>query len=250
MHWVAHGERELPSTDGWLSERESAQVATIRFTKRRSEYLTRRWTAKHAVATVLGLDHTPNSLATVEIRNRETGAPYVEVDREPAAVDLSLSDRAGWAVCLVGSAGSAAAGSLGIDLEVVEPRTDRFVTDFFTVREAEYVLGLPAGDPRNEAANLLWSAKEAALKLQQGGLRADTRTVEVTLDHDVDPDGWSSLIVTASSGRRMPGWWRRDGVFLSTIAFADRRPPPQLLAGGADLTGAEPLHSWVDRPVV
>jgi hypothetical protein len=29
MHWVAHGECELPSTDDWLSERESAYVATI-----------------------------------------------------------------------------------------------------------------------------------------------------------------------------------------------------------------------------
>jgi len=250
MHWVAHGECELPSTDDWLSERESMQVAAIRFTKRRSEYLTRRWTAKRAVATVVGLDHSSTSLATVEIRNRDSGAPYVEVGREPAAIDLSLSDRAGWAVCLVGPPGSAAAGSLGIDLEIVEPRTDRFVTDFFTVREAEYVLGLPAGEPRNEAANLIWSAKEAALKLQQVGLRADTRTVEVTLDRNTRPDGWAALVVTGSRGDPMPGWWRRDGVFLSTIAFADECPPPRLLAGGADLTGAEPRHSWVDRPLV
>jgi hypothetical protein len=48
----------------------------------------------------------------------------------------------------------------------------------------------------------------------------------------------------------MPGWWRRDGVFLSTITFADDREPPQLLPGGADLAGAEPLHSWVEQPVV
>jgi 4'-phosphopantetheinyl transferase len=250
MHWVAHGEHELPATDDWLSERESAQVATIRFTKRRSEFLTRRWTAKRAVATVLGLDHSPAALATVEIRNRSTGAPYVEIEREPAAIDVSLSDRAGWAVCLVGPPGSAAAGSLGIDLEIVEPRTDRFVADFFTAAEAAYVRSLPDGAPRDEASNLIWSAKEAALKLQQVGLRADTRTVEVTLDRAVEVDGWSSLFVTDSSGVSMPGWWRRDGVFLSTIAFVDERPPPQLLAGGADLASAEPLHSWIDRPVV
>jgi 4'-phosphopantetheinyl transferase len=250
MHWLAHGECELPATDDWLSAREAAHVATIRFTKRRGEYLTRRWTAKRAVATVLGLGHTPATLATVEIRNRDTGAPFVEVDREPAAIDVSLSDRAGWAVCLVGPPGSAVAGSLGIDLEVVEPRTDRFVTDFFTVGEAGYVLGLPAGEPRHQAANLIWSAKEAALKLRQVGLRADTRTVEVTLDGTARADGWSPLVVTGSSGDRMPGWWRRDGVFLSTIAFADDRPPPQVLAGGADLARAVPLHSWVDRPVV
>jgi 4'-phosphopantetheinyl transferase len=250
MHWLAHGECELPASADWLSDRESAQVATIRFSKRRNEYLTRRWTAKRAVATVLGLGHSPTSLATVEIRNRNSGAPFVEVGGEPAPVDLSLSDRSGWAVCLVGPPGSTTAGSLGIDLEVVEPRTDRFVRDFFTAREADHVLGLPVGEARDEAANLIWSAKEAALKLQQVGLRADTRTVEVRFDCEVRDDGWSALVVTGASGSRMPGWWRRDGVFLSTIAFADERPPPQLLAGGADLGTAEPLHSWVERPLV
>jgi 4'-phosphopantetheinyl transferase len=250
MRWVAHGERELPATTDWLSAREIGQVATIRFTKRRSEYLTRRWTAKHAVATVLGLDHRPRSLASIEIRNRDSGAPYAEVDGEPAAIDVSLSDRAGWAVCLVGPPGSAAAGSLGIDLEVVESRTDRFVADFFTSVECDYVFGLPAGESRHEAANLIWSAKEAALKLQQVGLRADTRTVEVAVGRDVRSDGWGSLVITGSSGETMPGWWRRDGVFLSTIAFAAHHPPPRLLEGGADLAAAEPLHSWVDRPVV
>ncbi len=264
MQWVAHGECELPSTTHWLSPREIGQIATIRwlspreigqiatirFTKRHREYLTRRWTAKHAVATVLGLDHSPASLAGIEIRNRESGAPYVEVDGKPAAIDVSLSDRAGWAVCLVGPPGSAAVGSLGIDLEVVEPRTDRFVTDFFTSTECDYVFGLPAGERRHEAANLIWSAKEAALKLQQVGLRADTRTVEVTVGSDLRPDGWASLVITGSHGEAIPGWWRRDGVFLSTIAFAGPHPPPQLLDGGADLAGAEPLHSWVDRPVV
>jgi 4'-phosphopantetheinyl transferase len=172
------------------------------------------------------------------------------VDGEAAPVDVSLSDRAGWAVCLVGPPGSGVAGSLGIDLEVVEPRTDRFVTDFFTERECRYVLGLAVGEARNEAANLIWSAKEAALKLQQVGLRADTRTVEVTVEHDVRPDGWSALVVTGTTGRSMPGWWRRDGVFLSTIAFAAEQPPPEMLAGGTDLAAAEPVHSWVDRPLV
>jgi 4'-phosphopantetheinyl transferase len=250
VRWMANGECDLPSSDGWLSEREVAHVAAIRFTKRRREYLTRRWTAKRAVAAVLGLDDEPTSLATVEIRNRESGAPYVEVDREPAGLDVSISDRAGWAVCLVGPPGSASAGSLGIDLEVVEPRTDRFINDFFTAAECDYVLGLPAGEPRDEAANLIWSAKEAALKLQQVGLRADTRTVEVTIERTVRPDGWAAMVITAARGQRMPGWWRRDGVFLSTIAFAANHPPPGLIAGGADLACAVPLHSWVDQPVV
>ncbi|MGD9702704.1 MAG: 4'-phosphopantetheinyl transferase superfamily protein [Acidimicrobiia bacterium] len=254
VHWLAHGERELPATFEWLSSREHALLDTIRFRKRRSEYLTRRWTAKHAVVAVLGLEDDPVSLAAVEIRNRESGAPYVEVDGRAVPVDVSLSDRAGWAVCLVGSGGSGAAGSIGVDLELVEPRSDGFVDDFFTSTERAYVRSLPVGESRDEAANLIWSAKEAALKVQQVGLRVDTRSVEVVLDRQRRPDGWAAMFVDArgNGGGRMSGWWRRDGVFLSTIAFASgsESEPPRLLPGGAHLANAEPTHSWLERPVV
>ena len=79
---------------------------------------------------MLAVDRTAASLARIEVRHRSSGAPYVHLDGRPAAVDVSLSDRAGWAVCLVGPPGSAESGTLGIDLEVVEPRSDEFVTDF------------------------------------------------------------------------------------------------------------------------
>ena len=89
------------------------------------------------------------------------------------------------------------------------------------------------------------------------GLRADTRTVEVVLE---DPagisagarraDGWQRLTV-ASGDRRFPGWWRRDGVFLLTVVAATGlADPPQELPGSADLTQAEPIHSWVTHPLV
>ena len=247
MWWLAHGEHEVPQSLEWLSSHERDHLASIRFTKRRNEYVTRRWTAKQAIATVLDIDRSPASLTRIEVRHRESGAPYVHLDGEMAAVDVSMSDRAGWAVCLVGPPGSAASGTLGIDLEVVEPRTDGFVADFFTPTERNYVSALPDRDRRDEAANLIWSAKEAALKVQQVGLRVDTRTVEVELHGAPRPDGWASMTVTASSGP-MPGWWRRDGVFLLTIACDTYREPPQPMSTGSDLGTAEPVHSWVDRP--
>jgi len=247
MWFLAHGELEVPATAEWLSRREVEHVDTIRFTKRRREFLTRRWTAKRAIATVLDLPDGSRGFARIEIRNRDSGAPYVEIDGRPAPVDVSLSDRAGWAVCLVGPPGSAAPGTLGIDLELVEPRSEPFIDDFFTVDERAFVRRRPAGAHRDEAANLIWSAKEAALKVQQVGLRADTRSVEVVLDPVTRPDGWSAMTVTGQEGP-MPGWWRRDGVFLLTVACASATEPPQWLPGGSDLTAAVPLHSWVERP--
>ncbi len=237
----------MPTTFDWLSTHERDHLDSIRYTKRRNEYVTRRWTAKQAIATVLGLDRSASSLTRIEVRHRASGAPYVHLDGKMADVDVSMSDRAGWAVCLVGPPGSTESGTLGIDLEVVEPRTDGFVTDFFTPLERDFVNALTDRDQRHEAANLIWSAKEAALKVQQVGLRVDTRTVEVQLTGRPRPDGWTAMTVKGSDGS-MPGWWRRDGVFLLTIASNADREPPQLLATGSNLSQAVPLHSWVERP--
>ena len=247
MWWLAHGEHEVPPSVGWLSPHEHEHLASIRFTKRRNEYLTRRWTAKQAIATVLELDRTPASLGRIEVRHRPSGAPYVQLDGRVAELDVSMSDRAGWAVCLVGPPGSAESGTLGIDLEVVEPRSDEFVADFFTAAEHQYVQELADLDLQHEAANLIWSAKEAALKVQQVGLRVDTRTVEVQLRGERRADGWTPMNVTAAVGS-MPGWWRRDGVFVLTIASNAHRDPPELLPTGSALATAVPVHSWVDRP--
>ena len=117
-------------------------------------------------------------------------------------------------------------GPLGIDLELVEPRSDAFVDDYFTADESAYVRSLTAGAARDEAANLIWSAKEAALKVRQVGLRADTREVAVDLGHVRGRDGWTPLSVTGRDGASFPGWWRRDGVFLLTIAGRQPSPPP------------------------
>ena len=168
---------------------------------------------------------------------------------EPVELEISLTDRAGWAICLVGAPGGGE--RLGIDLELVEPRTERFVDDYLTPTEQAWVRSRPTADDRDAAANLLWSAKEAALKVLQVGLRADTRTVEVTV-HDGDPAaaaGWAPLTIAGSGGDRFHGWWRRDGAFVLTVASRSRVPPPTPLTGSADLGRAEPYHSWLDRPL-
>lgn len=251
MRWLARGEIELPGHDRWLSEREREQVAGIRFTKRRQEYLTRRWTAKHAIAVALGelpAVHLDDRLATIEIRNHPSGAPWVAVDDQPAPIEISLTDRAGWAICLVGA--PAADERLGVDLELVEPRSQRFVDDFLTPVEQEWVRSRPSVDARDAAANLMWSAKEAALKVLQVGLRADTRSVEVTVEEPARADGWGPLAVRSRDGEHFHGWWRRDGEFVLTIASRAAFAPPSPLPGSADLGRAVPHHSWLEQPVV
>jgi 4'-phosphopantetheinyl transferase len=222
----------------------------MRFTKRRNEYLVRRYAGKCAVASAVGLPPDPASLGRIAVLNRMTGAPFVEVDGQSLGLDISLTDRAGWAVCLVGPD----LGAVGVDLEIVEPRSDGFVRDFLTPDEQAAVASAPGPDGRDATANLIWSAKESALKVLRTGLRADTRTVEVVLE---DPSGistgtggWQRLSVASGAGR-FPGWWRRDGVFLLTVvAAAGLVDPPVALPGSADLGIAEPIHSWVSHPLV
>jgi 4'-phosphopantetheinyl transferase len=245
---MARGEHEVPPTSHWLTRREVARLADMRFTKRRSEYLLRRWVAKNAVATAQGLSLDSGTLARVEIANLPSGAPTVSLDGTPLGLDVSLSDRAGWAVCLVGEDLS----RVGCDLEIVEPRSPGFVSDFLTAAEQAFVAGRP-GTERDVAANLIWSAKEGALKVLHTGLRRDTRTVEVTVGAEVAPDGgapgWARLEVRTVEGQVIPGWWRRDGVFLVTVAAERPRPAPTALVGSGDLGTALPVHSWVRRPL-
>lgn len=238
--WLARGEHELPDHHAWLTDREAERLQGLRFTKRRTEYLLRRWVGKHAVAAAHGIDTSESSLARIEVWNHPTGAPFVLVDGHPAGVDVSLSDRAGWAVCLVG----ADLSRVGVDLEIVEPRSPGFVRDFLTDAEQDYVRG--HADP-DQAANLLWSAKESALKVLRTGLRRDTRSVEVSVA-PVREDGWGVLQVRAREGIAFPGWWRRDGVFLLTLAAERAFSPPDVLPASADLSSAEPVHSWLTHP--
>jgi 4'-phosphopantetheinyl transferase len=218
----------------------------MRFTKRRTEYLVRRWTAKHAVAAEVGLPVDTVSLARIEVRNAATGAPEVWVDGRLAGLGVSLTDRAGWAVCLV----SGEPQAVGCDLELVEPRSPAFVRDFLTEAEQRLVQAAGSDVDRQVVANLIWSAKESALKVLRTGLRRDTRSVEVRLPAAAPgPGAWSTLAVRTVQGREFPGWWCRHGAFLLTVAYEAAAPAPVSIEDPPALTTAEPVHSWPRRPV-
>jgi 4'-phosphopantetheinyl transferase len=156
-----------------------------------------------------------------------------------------MTDRADWAVCVALSA-DRSGGAVGCDLEVVEPRSDRFVADWFTASERELVGADP--DERDVLANLIWSAKESALKVLRTGLRRDTRSVEVSLPPDESVDGWARLRVTTDEGLRFDGWWCRFGQFILTCAADRPIPPPTSLVEPAALLAAEPTHRWMANP--
>lgn len=233
--WLAVGEHEVPADNGWLTERERAWLDRMRFPKRRLEYRLARWGAKAAIRAAL---ETDGPVEAIEIGHLPEGAPAGYLAGEMLERRISMSDRAGWAICAVAPPGV----EVGVDLELVEPRSRAFVTDYFTPREQDAALGPGGTDP--VVANLIWSAKESALKVLRTGLRRDTRTVEID-GPGLAQDRWEPFSATIDGGvREFSGWWRRYGDFLVTIATDEPTEPPLLLAG-RDLGDARPVHSWL-----
>ena len=209
-------EAELPASAGWLDPREAAVLEGLRVPKRRAEWLLGRWTARRAGAAFLGRDDA----AGWAVVAAADGAPEAWIGPERAPCTVSISHRGGWAACAVAPPHVA----LGCDLEVVEPRSEGFVRDYFTGAESAAVLEAPAGD-RDLLANLVWAAKEAVLKARRTGLRADTRSVEVDVQM-VEPraGAWSPLAAVDERGARWQGWWSRRDDRVVTVAA---RPFPK-----------------------
>ena len=226
----------------FLSDSEHKTYQALRFPKRRHEWLLGRWTAKqllrHSLASYEGLP-----LVAISVATDPDGAPYLTVEGEGRLpVSLSISHRAGRAVCALSPAASP---SIGVDLERVEKRSPAFVNDFFTSSEAERVWSCPA-PLQDTLVTVIWSAKEAVLKALREGLRLDTRTVEIAhvseledgtyttaVDASVRPhlalqrvgnglsdEQWHPVAISCSvpGVLRLAAWWRPDGDSVLTAA--------------------------------
>lgn len=237
VRWLSLGLESVPAGDAWLTAREGAWAARMRYPKRLSEYRMARWCAKSAVAATLC---DPPDPGVIEIGHLPEGAPAAYVKGEEFPRRISMTDRADWAVCAVAPPGI----EVGCDLELVEPRTPAFVRDYFVPEEQD--LALTAGEADPLLTNLIWSAKESALKVLRTGLRRDTRSVRVEL-LGLDGAGWCPMTVRTADGQRFPGWWQRFGPFLLTIACSDATGEPDALDKPPALDSATPGHSWLGK---
>lgn len=228
VFWLEQSEADVPAADDWLGEREASRLSSLRIPKRRADWRLGRWTAKCAVAAALDLPGNKQALKAIQIHAASTGEPEVSLPEYTAAVTISISHSAGISVCAV-ALGKVA---LGCDLEAIESRSDAFVADYFTSEEQKLIARSNASD-RSYIATLLWSAKESALKALHVGLRADTRSVFVSLG---DPQGarfthasgsdWYPLHVHGADGTMFQGWWQQTADAVRTIIAAPPPDPP------------------------
>lgn len=251
MRWLARGESALPAHSRWLTPAEARRSAELDHPKRRAGYLTRRLAAKQAAAIAAGLPGDEASLARLEVRDSADGSPFVLLDGDRMELDVSLSDRAGWAVCVTSDGrlgGRPSQPSVGCDLELIGPLSPMFLQNVLSEDELRFVARQPGEVAQYAAANLLWSAKESALILLRGGRYSDTRRVEVVPLSGAGGDGWFPLVVLGAGGREFPGWWRRDGVFLLTVVCVDQQAPPVALDDEPVLATAMPGALWGPGP--
>ncbi|MBT8454269.1 MAG: 4'-phosphopantetheinyl transferase superfamily protein [Deltaproteobacteria bacterium] len=215
IRWTLLPASELPAGDAWLGPDERKVLAGFRFRNRRSDWRLGRFVAKRAVSSFASIDDTNR----IQILAAEDGAPEAWIDGRKGELGISISHREGLAACVV-SDGAA----VGCDLEAVEPRSSRFVNDFFTEQE-RIAVEATAGALRDRHVALTWSAKESALKVLRVGLRRDTRSVEVEIEKvEAAEAGWHPLRATVSpEGRAFLGWWRQEAQVVLTVASDDER---------------------------
>lgn len=202
--WHRCASDALPDDLDWLTPSERAQLPSSKVPKRRQDWLLGRYTCKQALS-AQGL-----SADAVSILPAKDGAPELRIQNSPVTTSLSLSHRSGYAACVLGDL-----PGLGCDLEQLEPRTERFVQDYF--RPSEQALIARSSHPEQTIA-LLWSAKESALKALRVGLRRDTRSLSIE-PLDSASGSWSALSVKDHSmERRYFGWWRSlESAMLMTV---------------------------------
>ncbi len=224
-YWLTRSEIDLPGDTDWLSPAEMAVVSKLSVPKRERDWLLGRWTAKQALAAWPGLAGRWPGSAHLEIRAAGDGAPEAFLDGEPLPLSVSISHSGGRALCALSGG-----GAVGCDLEQIETRSELFVHDYFTPHEQELVASWSEAD-RPLYENLIWSAKESALKALRLGLRADSRSVEVSLLAYGAEDGWHRLEVRRpTDDTTFAGWWRQDGDFVITLVTPPPHQVPERLA--------------------
>jgi 4'-phosphopantetheinyl transferase len=225
VYWIRRTLEDIPSSNSWLSAAEQQRLSALRIAKRRDDWRLGRWTAKQAVSLCLSLAADDyRALARLEIRAASSGAPQVFLRDAPLSVAISISHRDGVCICAV----AAASVALGCDVETIEHHSAEFISDYFDLTEQEAVAKVSTQD-RDWLVSLIWSAKESALKALKEGLRADVRSVQVSLSGLEIPGGeWRPLHITAQ-GRIFRGWWKTDGTSVYTFAGDPPISSPTLL---------------------
>ena len=220
IYWLEQRQENVPEDDWWLSAFELERLATMCVSKRRNDWRLGRWTAKLALCTWEGLEVAQAALAKHEVRATASGAPQPFTSGKESKLTMSLSHSNGTALCAIAETTM----GIGCDLERIEPRSVNFVADYFD--DGEQRLVSDAAEDRQLVANLIWSAKESALKALGCGLRECTLAVHVMCEGRPEPWSehlpWHPFEVRYKNREVLHGVWRRGSSLVRTIVAEGR----------------------------
>ena len=222
IYWTLGEASQLPldHSKDFLSDPEIQQFSSLRFPKRRDEWLLGRWAAKRLVQSIS--DYQGFRLNEIEICNAPEGAPFIlRPDGEALPDSLTISHSGRFALCALAPGANF---RIGADIERIEPRSEAFIADYFTPAEQQLVASSPP-ETRQTAVNLIWSSKESLLKALGVGLHWDTRKVEVReidglLPFSSDSGKWQKMQLGdfETRERQWAGWWQCRDNFVITLA--------------------------------
>ncbi len=222
IYWVLVQAAQAPldQPHQFLSASGLAKYESLRFPKRRQEWVLGRWASKRLFQSLPA--HRSAALTDIEIHNMPDGAPFIVLPGKPGTPGcLTISHCEQMALC-----GFVTGQDLriGADLEKIELRSRAFVEDYFTPVEHDLVDSFPE-ELRTRLINLIWSAKESMLKALGVRLHWDTRKVEIwQVDglYPIRPETgeWHKMRLgdCEDTGRKWQGWWTCRGDFVLTLA--------------------------------
>ncbi len=155
--------KDLPPAHTVLSGAEWAFYQTLKLPKRKAEWLGGRLALKRLLCA-----HTGGTLTDFTVlAPGGVGKPTITAGEKNLQIPFSLTHSNGFAVATIAPGHK----YIGIDLEVVVPRIAAWKNDFFD----------PAEMTREDDAflTLLWTQKEALVKLLGAGLTINSRDVRV-----------------------------------------------------------------------
>jgi hypothetical protein len=109
---------------------------------------------------------------------------------------------------------------------------------------------LPSPAGRIDGASVFGQYSRMTRQIGPSGAGSQFDSLSLPGGRERRSDGWAPLAVAVGDATTFPGWWRRDGLFVLTIAAAVPMDPPSRLQGGGDLATATPTDSWLERPLV
>lgn len=206
-----------------LDEQEALELAEKTIPKRAVEWAAGRVAAKRCLQRMLATSGgSAPQPSEIRIIQDEQGKPVAELAFRPGAQigELSVSHSNGMALAM--AAPSGAFKGIGVDVEKVEPRSEAWVSDYFT--EGEISLA-GAEEGRWLELTRIWCLKEAFLKALGTGLRFDLKDINVvSLDHS----GRAALELCNEAAQHVKeiGWQglearvdERDGLVIARVTF-------------------------------